>query len=363
MKYSDGKFGSTCRIIDYSSDEFKLKKTTKHLLLIVISSIFAALLIKLYLYSYSNSEIPIHEKVTIEFPSDTRLSTLTKNLKSQNLITSEILFKILVRTSYNYSKFQAGDYVFNQKVSPHKIITMLLNGKIAPEELVTIAIPEGFTLKQIFKRLAANDLGLEDNFWNLSKDKNFLLQNNIRSNSLEGYLYPATYHFKKSYSEKQIIKHMIKTFYRNLPKGILEELKKVRLTLNEAVTFASLIELETSIAKERSLVSEVIWNRLKKKQPIGIDSAVIYGIKDYDGDITWSHLRDSKNPYNTRIHKGLPPGPICSPAKESLAAVTTPTNMGYFYYVLISGTNKHHFSKSLNEHNRYVRKLVKGINN
>ena len=105
-------------------------------------------------------------------------------------------------------------------------------------------------------------------------------------------------------------------------------------------------------------ISEVIWNRIKKGEPLGIDAALIYGIKNYQGDIKWKHLRDKKNKYNTRIHKGLPPGPIGAVSKVSLEAVLNPTAEGYYYYVLKAGTTRHNFSKSLAEHNKFVKLLL-----
>ena len=108
------------------------------------------------------------------------------------------------------------------------------------------------------------------------------------------------------------------------------------------------------------MIAEVIWSRLSKNEPLGIDAAVIYGIDGYQGDIKFAHLRDAKNPYNTRIHRGLPPGPICSPAVSSLKAVLNPTKSGYYYYVLVPGELKrHHFSRSLDEHNKHVQELIR----
>ncbi len=145
-------------------------------------------------------------------------------------------------------------------------------------------------------------------------------------------------------------------FWRELPPSYEENCKAKGLILYQCVTFASLIELETKFDDERSMISEVIWRRLKAREPLGIDAALIYGIPNYDGDIKWVHLRDRKNKYNTRIFAGLPPSPIGSPSRDSLAAVLTPTNFGYRYYVLdIQIGERHHFSKSPSEHQKICR--------
>jgi UPF0755 protein len=194
----------------------------------------------------------------------------------------------------------------------------------------------------------------------LSQDPKLLDELRIPSTSLEGYLYPATYPFTKIPDAQEVITRAVKTFWDRLPANYEEMVKEKGLDLNQAVIFASLIELETANDAERSFVSEVIWNRYNDKAALGIDAAIIYGIKDYDGDIRSRDLRDRSNLYNLRIHPGLPPTAIGSPSKESLLAVLSPSNKGYYYYVVdVDKENQHHFSKSLSEHNRYVRKLVK----
>ena len=134
------------------------------------------------------------------------------------------------------------------------------------------------------------------------------------------------------------------------------------LSLDQAVAFASLIELETMQAKEKPQIAEVIWRRLKAGAPLGIDAAIIYGIPNYDGDIKWVHLKDEKNPYNNRIHKGLPPTAIGAVSTSSLLAVLEPTNLGYYYYMLDATDHTHHvFSRTLAEHNALVQKYLRAI--
>ncbi|RME58186.1 MAG: endolytic transglycosylase MltG [Candidatus Dadabacteria bacterium] len=153
---------------------------------------------------------------------------------------------------------------------------------------------------------------------------------------------------------------MVHTFWKKIPKDYKERAEKVGLTLHKAVIVASLIELETPLNDEKPLVAEVILNRLRKGVPLAIDASIIYGLgDDFKGDLKWRHLRDKRNPYNTRVYKGLPPGPICSPSLSSLLAAVSPSNKGYLYYVLDPEKGRHHFSKTLKEHNKYVRKLLK----
>ena len=302
----------------------------------------------------------IQNPTTVIFPKGTRLVELSGVLESKGVIDDALRFSLLVRVKGNYKQFQSGTYQFQHEVSPLEVMSKIVSGKIHVPIKVQYVIPEGFTLKQIAARLEANKVGSQKAIEATMRDKKFLKTLKINADSAEGYIYPATYSYSRFPGPRSAIKKMVDTFWERLPGDYVENAKSMGLSLHEAVTFASLIELETMHEDEMPMVSEVIWARLKNKEPIGIDAAIIYGIKDYDGDITWKHLQDRKNNYNTRIHKGLPPGPIGSPSPSSLNAVLTPTNKGYYYYVLNADQKKrHHFSKTLREHNQHVKRLIK----
>ena len=302
----------------------------------------------------------IDTPVEVEFPRGTRLADLSRDLEARGVISDARLFSLWVRLFRNYKTFQAGLYRFEGSVSPADIATALEKGDVWVPVVLQVTIPEGFTLRKIIDRLAANGVGSKRELQRLSRHKSFLTRLGIKASGLEGYLYPATYRFSEMPDAETALTRMVRTFRENLPPRYEEDLRRRGLTLREGVIFASLIEAETRYDDERSRISEVIWRRLKRGEPIGIDAAIIHGIKDYDGDIKWKHLKDAKNPYNTRIHKGLPPGPIGSPSEKSMRAVLTPTKKGYHYYVLTSkGDGRHHFSKTLQEHNRYVRLLLR----
>jgi UPF0755 protein len=265
-----------------------------------------------------------------------------------------------MRFLQKFEKFQAGQYQFDGTTSLGQIFADMRSGKVHNEVLFSFTIPEGFTIQKIAARLAAKGLGTQRDFLRIMHSPAFLQKMNITgAKTLEGFMYPATYSFYKPNTPEQIITKMVDTFWRNLPPDYLTRLKQKNMSLVDAVNIASMIELETSKDGERPLVAEVILARLNKKEPIGIDAALIYGIKGYDGNIRTRDLKDRSNPYNNRIYKGLPPTPIGSPSKASLEAVLNPTNYGNYFYVLADPeTGSHHFSKTLAEHNLYVRKLI-----
>lgn len=326
--------------------------------LFVLSSVLTFAAYK-YLSRWGRQAVNVEKASLFYFPSGTKLSELAGALEAQNLVDNSLYFKIWVKLFGNYRAYQAGRYQFTGRISPELIDAKLTSGKTHNPVILKFVIPEGFTLKQVIERVVARGIGTYSELWDLAHDPNFLGELEVQSKNLEGFIYPATYSFTKRPTGKEVLRRMVKTFWAHLPTGYVEKVRERGLSLHEAVTFASLIERETTHIDEMDKVSEVIWNRLKSREALAIDASLIYGIEDYDGDIKWSHLKDKSNPYNTRVHRGLPPGPIGAVSRKCLEAVLTPTSFGYRYYVLKAGTTRHHFSKTLKEHNKYVRLLLK----
>ena len=341
-----------------------MDKKTSNILKIIGALLLSLLLLIFFTNTQKNRWLDqkrhLRETVTIHFPKATPLRELTAKLRRKGLIGSPAIFELWIKVTDQYSKFQAGRYRFEGAVSVRSLTRDFRQGRVYHQPSLLLTVPEGTTSSQIADNLGKSSERLKSQFLRLGHDKIFLKALGLDGTSIEGFLYPATYRFyDKMPSAQAIMKTMVKEFRKRLPRGYEQLAKKRGLSLREAVTFASLIEKETGIEAERSMISEVIWRRLERKMPLGIDAAIIYGIKDYDGDIKTRHLRNPKNPYNTRIHLGLPPTPICNPSTKSLKAVFTPSSKDIYYYVLIPNSGgRHHFSKTLAEHNRHVRKLV-----
>jgi len=301
----------------------------------------------------------VDHEIIFDFKQGTTLTTLSQELARAGVVSSASLFHSWVRlVEGDYQRFQAGHYRFDGAITPQQVEEMMLKGDIYAPIVAQITIPEGFTMRQTLERLAANGIGTLGDLRALARNKAFLAELRIPSTTLEGYIYPATYIFHSLPTPHQALSEMVKSFWQHLPRNYETQVHAMGLSLSDAVTFASLIELETRHDDEKPLISEVIWRRLKDRTPLAIDAAVIYGVADYKGNLTWANLADTKNPYNTRVHIGLPPTPIGSPDLKALEAVLTPSNFGYYYYVLIPGEGRHHFSRTLQEHNEHVKKLV-----
>ncbi|HYX32504.1 MAG TPA: endolytic transglycosylase MltG [Oligoflexus sp.] len=302
-------------------------------------------------------ELP--QPVVVKLERGTRLVDFAKTLEQENLIDQSSRFRFWIKFYRDYGRFQAGQYRFEGSVSPRQVVETIESGKTWQPVELQYVVPEGFSLNQVIDRLVAHKVASRPELEVMSRDSQLLQKYGIKAPNVEGYLFPATYSLVKMPTSRQVFEKMLDTFFVQLPPGIVEELAARKLTLHQGVIFASLIERETQLDEEREMVSEVIWNRLKDGEPLGIDAALIYGIVDYQGDIKTVHLKDGKNLYNTRIHKGLPPGPIGAISMTSLRAVLNPTRLGYRYYVLgTDGTRQHRFSRTMAEHAVYVKQLI-----
>jgi UPF0755 protein len=280
------------------------------------------------------------------------LKSVATELERRNLIRSKDLFIFWALLKRGSRDIKAGEYSLNQSMSPVKILTILASGAVKTHPLT---IPEGLAAEQIADILAQKGLVDKKEFMALAMDKNFAASLHIDGQSVEGYLFPDTYLLSRDMRARQIIDVMIKRFwdiFNNLERG-----HKPPLSLHEIVTLASIVEKETGLAEERPLIASVFLNRLGKRMRLESDPTVIYGLKDFDGNLKKKDLQ-SPNPYNTYRHRGLPPGPIANPGRESLRAVINPAQTDYLYFVS-KNDGSHYFSATLREHNTAVLRYQK----
>lgn len=275
------------------------------------------------------------------------LKSVAIELETRKLIKSKDLFIFWALLKGGSRDIKAGEYSLNQSMSPVTIFTILASGAVKTHPLT---IPEGLAAEQIADILAQKCLVDKREFMALAMDINLAASYHIDGQSLEGYLFPDTYLLSRDMGARQIIDLMIKRFwdiFSNLKKG-----HETPMSLREIVTLASIVEKETGLAEERPLIASVFLNRLKRRMRLESDPTVIYGLKDFDGNLTKKDLQ-SPSPYNTYRNRGLPPGPIANPGRESLKAVINPAQTDYLYFVS-RNDGSHYFSTTLREHNRAV---------
>ena len=293
---------------------------------------------------------------TVHINNGDGLNTIARKLEKQGLVGDAAFFKWISFLLGKRRSYKSGEYQIDGKISMIDLIDLLDKGQTA---LISVTIPEGQRFLEIVTVLQQKGFINLNKFIMLCSNRDFIDSFNItpKINMLEGFLFPETYKFSKSESDYTILKTMVRTFHRNIPKNYEQLAGNVGLTYYEAVILASIIEKETGFASERGTISSVFHNRLGKKMRLQSDPTVIYGIKNFNGNLTKRHLR-TKTPYNTYVVEGLPPTPICNPGLASLMAAVQPAPTSYLYFVA-KGDGTHKFSTNYRDHYRSVRKFQK----
>jgi UPF0755 protein len=321
-------------------------------ILISSSLILLPVLLILFLIGYNlifTSQSP-EEAVHIEVKPGSSLTKVATQLQTSGVIRSALALKIIARWNKSGHQIQTGKYLFDESATPSEVLDRLIRGDV---EKVSLTIPEGFALQQIIARLADAGFARRENLEALVYNRKFINSLGIAAESLEGYLFPETYLFAPGIDERTLLRMMVNQFSSHISPELLLTAKKLGLNQHQLVTLASIIEKETGVVEEMPLISSVFHNRLKRNIPLQTDPTVIYGIKNFDGNITRKHL-ETPTPYNTYLTRGLPPGPIASPGLAALNAAAHPAATKYLYFVA-RGDGTHQFSKTLKEHNSAVR--------
>jgi UPF0755 protein len=295
-------------------------------------------------------------KITVKKGSS--VSAAARVLYREGIIANYFYFQVYYRLFYSKTSFKTGEYLFDRPLTMGQVIEKLDEGKVV---LYRVTIQEGLIIKEIAELLASRgDLDIDaDEFIRHARSPRLIQDLDPKAPDLEGYLFPDTYMVRKEITAPGMVELMVDRFKENLGDTMKWRAQELKLSIREVVTLASLIEKETSWREERFLISSVFHNRLRIGMPMGCDPTIIYALKRdnvYEGKLGWKELKYD-SPYNTRLHRGLPPGPICCPGYDSIEAALYPENTKYLYFVA-KNSSSHYFSKTLKEHNRAVRKYI-----
>jgi UPF0755 protein len=313
----------------------------------VILSIFSvsiAVCATLGLYLF----VPMHpqgETVSLTIEKGSSLKRVAADLRQLRVVPSGTVLLVWMKVRGFETRVQAGRHEFREYEGIRQAARHLL--KAIPADIV-ITIPEGLTIEQTARKFA-DGLAIDTaEFIRLCHDSLLIESFGFSGGSLEGYLFPDTYRIEPNTTVRDIIKRMIAHFeqvYALLPSS-------ERYSRHQIVTLASIVEKEAMVPYERGQIAGVFHNRLLKGWPLGADPTVRYIYRKFSGPLRVSELQNP-SPYNTRIHAGLPPGPICSPGRGALEAAITPmvTN-DLFFVALWDGSGRHDFSATNAEHDR-----------
>jgi UPF0755 protein len=295
--------------------------------------------------------------VRLEVPRHATIRSIAELLQAKGLIRHRYAFMLMARLMGESKDMKAGEYELQPRMSLLEIIDKLSRGDAVA---VWFTVPEGYTVAQVSDTLA--QLGMVDRHRFLrmaeSDAPRFAADLNIPRRSLEGYLFPDSYKFKKGVSEKTILLGMLHNFHDKVVENLADDVHASSLPLDKVVIAASLIEREARVPEDRPMIAAVIYNRLKRHMPLQIDASVLYALGHHKQKVMLADLKVD-SPYNTYQHPGLPPGPICSPGLDSIKAALRPARVEYLYYV--ARADGHHiFSTTLAEHNAAIKRARSG---
>jgi len=317
--------------------------------------------------SYKPSATPGRATIEVTVRVGMGPGDIGRLLEESGVITSAAQFNILTALLGYEGVLQAGDYEFQAGTPALTALYRIHRGQTTTRSVTVI---EGWRLEEIADAVAAQGIPREEflaeaRVRNFADDERFpFLEDAGLRDSLEGYLYPATYSLRESDTPRSVIEKMLTAFGNNMTSDVRSAAQSTGLDFHEALTLASIIEREARVPEERPVMAQVFLRRLRLGMPLEADPTVQYAVAGDPGsartygywkrELTRADL-ETDSLYNTYLNKGLPPGPICSPRLESVEAVAHPSNTNYLYFVA-KPDGSHAFAETLDEHLENIKK-------
>lgn len=290
----------------------------------------------------------------VDIPPGSGSRAIGARLVSAGIVRDRYTFELALYLSGASRALQAGQYRFDQAMTPREVIDKIARGDVY---VVRITFPEGLTIQEMAKEYESHGLGTSAAFEAAAADPAPIAALDPEAHSLEGYLFPETYSVEPNAPAARLVDAMVARFKQEVGQDLRQQAAARGLTLHEVVTLASIVEKETGDPAERPMVAAVYENRLRLHMPLQCDPTVIYALElagQYSGGLRRDDL-SYDSPYNTYRYPGLPPGPIASPGRASIVAALDPASVPYLYFVS-RNDGTHVFARTLAEHNRNVRK-------
>lgn len=306
--------------------------------------------------------------IVVTIPPGSTANDIGVLLQQRGLIRWSLLFRIAADQAGAGSQLAAGDYELSKSMSTPEIVQVLAKGAVKRGLVVTI--PEGWRSEQVADRLQTTGFAARDEFLNAVATPPSVPGLDLLAPTppprLEGYLFPETYEVPQPVPGTRAAELMVHMFNQRVGDA-LRAPPETRLTSQEVITLASIVEREAKVPSERATIAGVYLNRLAEGMPLQADPTVQYAVATRDGPAaaTYNYWRgltpadlEIDSPYNTYTRAGLPPGPICNPGEASIRAVLQPGKTDYLYFVAnTDGSGTHLFARTLDEHNANVAKL------
>ncbi len=300
--------------------------------------------------SFSNETLDFGESgLRYELKSGMTLTRVAHDLQTRGIIDSPRYLVWLGRLEGKANQIKAGEYRFDTGITPHRLLQQLVNGETLQ---YAITIVEGWNFRQLMDAVHSNEYLLHT----LSdySDAEIMQQLGYPGEHPEGRFLPDTYHFPRMTTDVVFLQRAYAAMQALLSDEWPARSPDLAFgTAYEALILASIVEKETALPSERKQIAGVFNRRLKKRMRLQTDPTVIYGLgRSFDGNIRRRDLRRD-TPYNTYLHKGLPPTPIAMPGRDAVLAALHPAEGDELYFVA-RGDGSHQFSATLKEHNKAV---------
>ncbi len=299
---------------------------------------------------YSHGPMPIQKMFEIQKGEGN--AEIAGHLEKEGLISGKYYFYYYVRSHHLINKIMPGEYQLSGAMTIPEIVAVITT---AQEQFVRVTFPEGFTAAQMAARLTANGLpggeflALVKNPGDFKKRYSYLTPTAVTT--LEGYLFPDTYYFKKDISATNIVGRLLDTFDQKFDASLRASAAKNNRSLNDVVTMASIIQREVQTPTDMKIVSGIFWKREDAGQRLQSDATLSYILND---KVDQHNAKDlaTDSPYNSYMYAGLPPTPIANPGTDALMAAVNPTatNYNYFLTATVNGETKVVFSATYDEH-------------
>lgn len=330
-------------------------------IVLLISLLFvAAFLIMAYLDKKINEPVNFSGQARIfEVKQGQGAKEIAQNLQNEGIVSDKEYFLIYLWEIGRGNKLKVGKYSIGPSMSVRDIAGTMIAGDVLKNE-VRITIPEGFNLSEIEDKLVENKIISKDSLKNynyLASDiweKYSFLNRDCKGTpcTLEGYLFPDTYIFSTDKLPADIDEVVVKFLdnFDKKTKDLRDKAGSKNINFRDIMTMASIIEKEVQTPSDMKTVSGVLWKRISIGMPLQVDAPIVYITGKKTGEITFADLK-IESPFNTYLHKGLPPAPISNPGLNAIDAALNPIQNDYLYY-LSKPTGETVFSKTLEEHNK-----------
>jgi len=314
---------------------------------------FGLILMLAGIFSYGQTTaLTPHPLAVVKVERGEGLGRVLRRMEKDHGVSRRFL-RLLAVLRGDSTRIKAGEFVVQGPVSSNQLLNLLISGESRIDRLT---IPEGYNLMDISAKLEQRGIASGRKFLEITHNPRFIAKLNLpegfSKETLEGLIFPETYYFSAGVDEREIAAHMVGEFTRRAMGEITEGGSPSGLTPYQILILASIIEKETGVGSERPLISAVFHNRLKINMPLATDPTVIYGVKDFNGNLTREHLQ-TPSAYNTYINQGLPPTPIANPGLESIRAAMNPARVKYLFFVG-KGDGTHFFSSDYKTHSQAV---------